>query len=408
MINKNELLERFLRYVKVWTTSDSLQADSGKCPSTTNQFDLAQILEKELKQLGFQGVTVNDKCFVYGFLPSDEGYENKPSVMFLSHLDTSEDVSGKDVEPIVWKEFVDDKIILPSGHFISGAELKSAIENHETIITSNGETLLGADDKAGIAAIMTASDYLQSHPEIKHGKIEVVFSPDEETGHSMDNVPLEMISSKSAYTVDGGHIGEIEIECFNAYKSLITFFGNAVHTGLGRGKLVNAVTMAGSFLSNLPRHEAPETTDGYEGFFAPMGVEGSMEKAEITVLLRDFTDSGMELKKRQIEALANVTALNFGGKVEVKHVFQYANMKSEMDKNPKVVIDLINACKEAGVAPRIVPIRGGTDGSRLTQSGIPTPNIFTGGHNYHSRTEWCSLEQMEKAAEVIVNIVKAK
>ena len=161
-------------------------------------------------------------------------------------------------------------------------------------------------------------------------------------------------------------------------------------------------------MSNLPRHEAPETTDGYEGFFAPMGVEGSMEKAEITVLLRDFTESGMELKKRQIEALANVTALNFGGKVEVKHVFQYANMKPEMDKNPRVVIDLINACKEAGVAPRIVPIRGGTDGSRLTQNGIPTPNIFTGGHNYHSRTEWCSLEQMEKAAEVIVNIVKAK
>lgn len=405
-INKDELLERFLRYVKVWTTSDSEVADKGKCPSTNRQFDLAEILEDEMKQVGFQGVNINNDCFVYGYIPASEGMEDKDPVLLMAHMDTAEDVSGENIQPMVWREFVDDKLILPYGNFITGKDIKAAIENKETIITSDGSTLLGADDKAGVAAIMSAIDFLQKNKDIKHRKIEVVFSPDEETGHSMDHVPLDMITSKSAYTVDGGHIGELEIECFNAWKSEITFIGNAIHTGNGRPGLVNAVTMAGNFVSNLPKHEAPETTDGYQGFYAPMSIEGSMERAQVTVFLRDFDKQNMEFRKRIIEALANSTALSFGGKVEINHKFQYANMKEKMDQNPRVVINLIEAYQEAGVQPRIVPIRGGTDGSRLTEMGIPTPNIFTGGHNYHSRSEWCSLEQMQKAAEVLVKLVQ--
>ncbi|MBR4267200.1 MAG: peptidase T [Bacteroidales bacterium] len=404
LVNNNELLERFLKYVKIWTTSDSEVADKGKCPSTTRQFDLAEILEEEMKQLGLKDVKITDTCFIYGYLPASEGFEDKDSILLMSHIDTAEDVSGENIHPLVWKEYVDDKLILPNGLFIEGRELKEAIANKETIITSDGTTLLGADDKAGIAAIITAIDILNKHPEIKHPKIEVMFSPDEETGHSMDHVPLDMIKSKSAYTVDGGHIGELEIECFNAWKSEITFTGNAIHTGSGRPNLVNAVTMAARFVTNLPLQEAPETTDGYQGFYAPMGIEGSMESAKVTVFLRDFNAEEMEYRKKLIEILANSTALSFHGKAQVEHKFQYANMKGKMDENPRVVIRLINAYKKADVQPRIVPIRGGTDGSRLTEMGIPTPNIFTGGHNYHSRKEWCSLQQMSKAAEVLVNL----
>ncbi len=403
-INNDELLERFLKYVKVWTTSDSEVADKGRCPSTTRQFDLAEILENELQQLGLQDIKITDTCFVYGNLPASEGLENNDAILLMSHLDTAEDVSGENIKPIVWNEFVDDKLILPTGVIITGRELKEAINNKETIITSDGSTLLGADDKAGIAAIITAIDYLQKHKEIKHPKIEVIFSPDEETGHSMDHVPMDLITSKSAYTVDGGHIGELEIECFNAWKSEITFTGNAIHTGSGRPNLVNAVTMASNFVANLPRQEAPETTDGYAGFFAPMGIEGNMETAKVTVFLRDFDKNEIEYRKKLIEILASSISLSFRGKVEVKHHFQYANMKEKMDQHPQVVIRLINAYKKAEVQPRIVPIRGGTDGSRLTEMGIPTPNIFTGGHNYHSRKEWCSLQQMSKAAEILVNL----
>jgi len=405
MIDKDELLERFLHYVKVWTTSNSDVADSGKTPSTSNQFDLAEMLEQEMRQLGMKDVSVNDNCFVYGVLPASEGLESQDPVLLMAHLDTAEDVSGKDVNPIVWRNYVDNKLILPSGHFIEGADIRSAIQNNEVVVSSDGNTLLGADDKAGIAAIMTAIGYLKKNPEVRHRKIEVMFSPDEETGHGMDKVPLETLTSKAAYTVDGGHIGELEIECFNAWKSEVIFHGKAIHTGTGRQGLVNAVTMASNFVCNLPRQESPETTDGYQGFFAPMSIEGSLDSARVVVFLRDFSKESMEFRKKVLEALANSTALSFGGRVEVKHTFQYANMREKLDENPKVVLNLIEAYKEAGVAPRIVPIRGGTDGSRLTEMGIPTPNIFTGGHNMHSCIEWCSVNQMAKASEILVNLV---
>ncbi len=405
-INSNDLLERFVRYVKIHTTSDSEVADQGKCPSTNRQFDLAEVLEAEMKDLGFQEVAINNDCFVYGVVPASPKFENEESVLLMAHLDTAEDVSGENVNPVIWKDLEGDRITLANGLLIAGADIKSAIQNHETVITTDGNTLLGADDKAGISAIMSAVAYLKDHPEIEHRKIEVIFSPDEETGHSMDHVPLDTIKSKFAYTVDGGHIGELEIECFNAWKSEVTFYGNAIHTGSGRPNLVNAVTMASSFVNNLPRQQAPETTDGYQGFFAPMSIEGSMEKAKVVVFLRDFDAQNMEYRKKLIDILKDSTALSFGGRAEAKHTFQYANMRGKLDECPRVVINLIEAYKDSGVAPKIVPIRGGTDGSRLTEMGIPTPNIFTGGHNYHSRTEWLSLDQMQKACEVLVNLVR--
>ena len=248
--------------------------------------------------------------------------------------------------------------------------------------------------------------YILLHPEIQHGPIEVLFSPDEETGHGMDNVPLGLVKSKCAYTVDGGHIGELETECFNAYKTDVVFTGLSKHTGSARPDMVNAVTMASYFTSNLPRQEAPETTDGYQGFYAPMEINASIEKSTVSLILRDFTTDGMERRKAFVDSLASVTALAFGGKAEVTHKMQYLNMKSVLDKKPLVVQNLVQAYKKAGVEPVFSPIRGGTDGSRLCELGIPTPNIFTGGHAYHSRYEWASLSQMAKATDVLVKLIQ--
>lgn len=402
---KNELLNRFIKYVKIHSTSDSNNADNGIQPSTERQFDFAKILEAEMKEIGLQNVQITEHCYVYGNLPATKGFENIEPIAILAHIDTVEEVSGENVNPIIHENLTSQKIVLPTGYEISDCDLVEAIKNHETIITSDGNTLLGADDKAGVAEIMTAISKIIKE-NIPHKKIEVIFSPDEETGHGMDNVPLNLIESKAAYTVDGGHIGELETECFNAYKSEITFTGKSKHTGNARPDMVNAITMAAQFLTNLPKHESPETTDGKMGFFAPMTVEGTIEQAKVCVFLRDFDKETMENRKNLIENLAKVTAQCFSGKVEVVHTFQYENMKEKMDEHPEVVQNLVNAYKKANVEPIFVPIRGGTDGSRLTEMDIPTPNIFTGGHNYHSRIEWASLEQMMKATEILVNLIE--
>ena len=403
----SSLFERFLRYVQVWTTSDSVSADKGNQPSTKNQFGLAKILEAELKTLDLKDVQITDHCYVYGRLAASNGCEKIEPFCLLAHIDTVEEVSGKDVKPQVHKNYSGEDIILKSGDVLSAqkdSSLTQSAKNHETIITSDGTTLLGADDKAGIAEIMTTLEYFAKNPQARHGEIEVCFSPDEETGHGMDNVPLNLIKSKYAYTVDGGHIAELETECFNAFKSEVVFTGVSVHTGTARGLLVNAITMASNFVTNLPRQEAPETTSGYEGFYAPMAIEGSIESAKVVIFLRDFDSANMKKRKNLIETLANATATAFGGKAEVCHTQQYLNMKDGFKNRPDVIEKLVSAYKKAGVVPVFTPIRGGTNGSRLTEMGIPCPNIFTGGHNYHSRTEWASLEQMEKTVEILINL----
>lgn len=380
---KNALLERFLRYVQVWTTSDSSRADDGYQPSTDRQFIFASMLKKELEDLGLSDVSVTDKCYVYARLPASKGAKSEP-LCLLAHLDTVEECSGQNVKPVLTKK------------------------DGDTIISTDGTTLLGADDKAGIAEIMETLAFFKANPAAEHGEIEICFSPDEETGHGMDNVPLNLIKSRQAYTVDGGNCGEIETECFNAFKTEVTFYGVSSHTGTARGKMVNAAVMAANFVASLPRHQAPETTEGFEGFFAPMEISGTIETAKVTVFLRDFTEKGMQERKLLAETLAKTVAQSFGGKVEVKHTFQYANMKEKLKNSPQTVERLVEACRASGIEPVFPPIRGGTDGSKLTEKGIPTPNIFTGGHDFHSRSEWASLNEMCKALEVLIRLCSAQ
>ncbi len=390
---KSALLERFLKYVKVWTESDGVAADKGVFPSTSRQFDLAHILEGELRELGLENVQVTDDCYVYGFMPSSGVLEHAsvvpepvegPSapILLLAHMDTVDEVSGKDVKPVLTEKYGD------------------------TIIHSDGTTLLGGDDKAGLSAIMECLEYLTEHPELPHGPVEVLFSPDEETGHGMDKVPLKLIKSKCAYTVDGGDEGELESECFNAWSAVVEFTGKACHTGDAKKLgMINAGLMAGAYVSLLPDDMLPETTEGYEGFIALMEMNATIEKATAQFLLRAFNIEEIEKEKKILEENARAIEKKYGGKVELSFRQQYLNMKGELDKHPEVVARLEKAYEAAGVQIIRKPIRGGTDGSRLTEMGIPTPNIFTGGHEFHSRNEWVSLNSMCKSADVLINLL---
>ena len=406
-MKKTNLLERFLKYVKTWTESNSENADKGIQPSSPMQAEFAKELETELKSLGITDIFVSEQSYVCARIPPSKGYENCPSIGFLAHMDTVEEVTGKNVNPQIFENY--DGSILNIGN---GIVLDPATDNQlaestgQTIITTDGTTLLGADDKAGIAAIMTAAETIIKE-NIPHGQIEIIFSPDEETGHGMDNVPFNWIQSKQCYTLDGGHIGELESECFTAYKSELTFTGISTHTGTARPNMVNSITMLSAFVNFLPQTESPETTDGYQGFYAPMQISGGIEQSHLTIFIRDFTMEKMQNRLKNIEIFAKAIESKFpGGKVDVKHTQQYLNMKDKLDENPLVVEKLVQAVKNLGITPVFSPIRGGTDGSRLTEMGIPTPNIFTGGHNFHSRKEWASLEQMEAASKTIIELTK--
>lgn len=403
---QKKLLNRFLKYTKIWTTSDSANADAQIFPSTENQQIFAQNLKEELSSLGLENVQVTEKSYVYAILKATEGFENSPSFCLLSHLDTSEEVSGKNVNPQVFENYDGSLISLENISIDSSGdeELSKIANTGDTLIMTDGTTLLGADDKAGVAEIITAVEFLIQN-KIPHGDIEILFSPDEETGHGMDFVPLNLLKSKHAYTVDGGSQGELETECFNASSATVTFFGKSTHTGTARKqKMINAVMMASKFLENLPHTEFPETTDGYEGFFAPIEISGSVEKAQVYILLRDFEESGIEKRIFQIKKIAESVEFATGGKVSVQIKEQYKNMKNALEKSPETVELLKKAYENAGITPDFIPIRGGTDGSRLSEMGIPTPNIFTGGHNFHSRFEWASLNQMTQAVNVLINL----
>ena len=395
---QDKMLERFCRYVKIWSESDGKKADEGVFPSTERQWDFAKILVKELRNLGTRNVYLTDFCYVVAKIDSniEDAEERKkyPTILLMAHLDTVDEVSGKDVKPV---------ITMPS-------EAESPTKMADTIIHSDGTTLLGADDKAGVTAIMCALDYLQRHYEdIPHGPIEVMFSPDEETGHGMDKVPLNILKADFAITVDGGDEGELESECFNAYSANVEFTGKACHTGTAKkDKMVNAVSLASTFVTSLPRDCAPETTEKYEGFIAPMEIKGTIESAGIELLLRAFNMDEIEKQKKIIQELADKAVEKLGGSVKVSFKEQYLNMKEKLNEHPEILEKLRKAYNESGVEVREQPIRGGTDGSRLTQLGIPTPNIFTGGHEFHSRNEWCSLNQMSKAADVIINLLSQR
>jgi len=406
-----KLLSRFTGYAETYTQSNSDLTDSGVFPSTPQQKDFAAKLETELKSLGIEKVILTKDFYVYAFIPASQGMEKEKPVCLISHMDTSEETSGLNVKPRIIENY-DGKIIsYPKGNFVLNPSedkyLAKAAENRETIITSDGSTLLGADDKAGIAEIITATEYILNHKELKHGPFELLFSPDEETGHGMDKVPLELIKSKSAYTVDGGDLGELESECFNAFSAEVSFTGKACHTGTAKaGKMVNAVQVMSQFITSLPHTMKPETTEGYEPFIAPLEVKSSIEKAEAYLLLRAFNMEEIEQEKKIIKNLAKALADSSGAGVKVKFRQQYLNMKEKIDADKTGVLKrLEEAYKVCGVNIVDSPIRGGTDGSRLTEMGIPTPNIFTGGHNFHSRTEWASLNQMAKTTDILIRLL---
>jgi tripeptide aminopeptidase len=401
----DRVLPRFLTYVRYWTTSDRHLAAT---PSSEGQWELARALQMELRSLGIADIELTDHCYLIARIPATSGRENAPPIGLLAHLDTSSDVSGKDVKPLVTKDYDGKPIALTEGRTLDPEE-NDTLSDHigDTIITSDGTTLLGADDKAGLAEIMGAVDYLLSHPELPHGPLEIVFTPDEETGKGLPEFPLERIRSIACYTMDGGPAGELEAECFTAYKADVEFTGKVIHVGYARGKLANAALMAATFAAMLPRSESPESTDGYYGYYGLTEIKGDMEKASIELLLRDFEQEGMERRIASLEAFARATEAQFpGGKIEVKTQLQYLNMKRKIAVQPRVVELLRRAAETVGVEPYLKPIRGGTDGSRLTELGIPTPNVFAGGRNFHSRTEWIPLSDMVAATRTIIELVR--
>ena len=397
---ENKLLDRFCRYVKIWSESDGKAADNGVFPSTERQWDIAKILVKELRNLGTRNVYLTDFCYVVAKIDSNivdpEERKKYPTILLMAHMDTVDEVTGENVKPVI--------------SMLSAAE--SPTKQDDTIVRSDGTTLLGADDKAGVSAIMTAVEYLMNHYEdenLKHGPIEVMFSPDEETGHGMDKVPLNILKADFAVTVDGGDEGELESECFNAWACTVRFTGKACHTGDAKAnKMVNAVTLAGEFAAALPHDMAPETTEGFEGFIAPMEINGTIESSTVDMLLRSFNIEEIEKEKESIKSAAEKITAQFGGTYELEFRQQYLNMKEKLDEHPEILERLEKAYEDTGVKVIKKPIRGGTDGSRLTELGIPTPNIFTGAHEFHSRNEWLSLNQCAKAADVLINLLTQK
>ena len=398
-------LPRFLKYARIWTTSCRNNPDT---PSTPGQWDLAKALTEELRGLGIEDVTLTDHCYVVAKLPASPGREDCPTIGFLAHMDTSDEVSGKDVVPCVKESYDGNPIDLGGGLRLDPAtDPDLAGHKGKAIIHTDGVTLLGADDKAGITAIMGASEYLLSHPDIERGPIEIIFSPDEETGKGLPEFPLNDIQAKFCYTLDGGPLGELEWECFNAWRAEINFTGISMHLGHARGCMVNAALMASVFASMLPRNESPEATDGYFGYYCPLSIQGNTESAALEVFIRDFDKSEGERRIAALDYFARTVEAQFpGGKAEVSSKIQYCNMKEKIGEQPGVLDKLRAAYTRAGVNICEKPIRGGTDGSRLTEMGIPTPNIFTGGRNFHSRLEWLSVPEMAAACRVVTELVK--
>ncbi len=399
------MLDRFLRYTEMDTQSDRHIED---IPSTPTQWNLARLLERELKALGIGDVSLDDHCYLIARIPATKGMGKKPRIALMAHIDTASDVPGSNVRPKVLRNYDGKTVELSPGITLDPSDYPDlAAHSGDTIVATDGKTLLGADDKAGVAEIMTTIEWLAAHPEAEHGPIDIYFTPDEETGKGMNLFPLAKAKSVACYTVDGGKSAEIEAECFTAYSVRAEFSGKVIHIGSARGKLANATAMACYFVNLLPRSESPEATDGWYGYYCPIEISGSMEHAVVDVYLRDFSTEGMQKRIKAVESFAQTVEAQFPlGKVGLTVKKQYLNMKEELDKNPDVLSKLVIAIRKAGAEPEMKPIRGGTDGSRLTEMGIPTPNIFTGGYNYHSRHEWASVGEMSLAVRTLVELLR--
>jgi len=404
------IIDRFISYVTIDTESD---ASSDTTPSTAKQWDLANKLAEELKAIGMADVTIDKHSYVMATLPSNVDHE-VPVIGFVSHFDTTPDFTGANVKPQIVPNYDGGDIVLNKelNIVLSPSYFKDMLQyKGQTLITTDGTTLLGADDKAGITEIVTAMEYMIQHPEIKHGKIRVCFTPDEEIGRGADLFDVEKFGAEWAYTMDGSQIGELEYENFNAAAAKITFKGISVHPGYAKGKMINSMLLANKFISNLPKEEVPEKTKGYEGFFHVVGLSGSIEETTLNVIIRDHDRKKFEKRKKLIGKIADKInrkfEKQFGGDVAIAEVKDYYYNMKEMVEPVMHIVDIAEkAMRELGIEPLIKPIRGGTDGSRLSYMGLPCPNIFAGGHNFHGKYEYVPVESMQRAVEVIVKIAE--
>jgi tripeptide aminopeptidase len=404
MIVLERIVERFSKYVKYDTQSSM---DTKITPSTPGQKVLGAALAKELEQIGMKDVSFDEKGYIMASLPSNLDYK-VPTLGLIAHMDTALDASGKDVNPQMVENYDGGDIVLKNGLVLSPVEypvLKNYTGND--IITTDGTTLLGADNKAGIAEIITAVEHLINHPEIKHGNIRIAFTPDEEIGEGADHFDVEKFNADFAYTIDGGEIGEIEMENFNAAHAKINIYGKSIHTGTAKNKLVNSITLASELMAMLPAGEKPEYTEQYEGFFHVNDIRGKVEQTYLYMIIRDHDKAKFETRKKLILDIVGFLNEKYGeGTVVMELSDQYFNMREHIEPVMYIVDMAKQAMKEVGIEPKQRAIRGGTDGARLTYKGLPTPNIFTGGHNFHGRLEYIPVQSMQKAVEVILKIVE--
>lgn len=398
-----ELKERFLKYVAVDTQSAE---ESETFPSTQKQWTLLNMLVEEMKALGLTEVSIDKYGYAMGTIPASEGCENAPVIGFLAHVDTSPDMSGENVRPRIIENYDGGNIVLNNALTMrveEFPELKNFIGH--TLIHTDGTTLLGADDKAGVAEIMSAAEYLMSHPEVRHGKIRIGFTPDEEIGRGVDFFDVKAFGADFAYTMDGGYEGELEYENFNAASAKIQINGRNVHPGYAKGKMINAIEVACELDSMIPAQERPQYTEGYEGFYHCVGINGTVEQANISYIIRDHDAERFERRKVWMWSVVDMLKKKYGEQVLTLTLKdQYYNMRKMVEPHPQVIDKALEAMRMADVKPLVRPIRGGTDGARLSFMGLPCPNIFAGGMNFHGKFEYCSLDSMEKAMRVIINL----
>lgn len=400
-----ELKERFLKYVAFDTESNP---ESETYPSTEKQLVLLKYLKEEMAELGLTEIEMDANGYVMGTIPASPGYEDRPVIGFIAHVDTSPDMTGANIKPQIVENYdgkdirLNEQVVMTVANF---PEL-SFYKGH-TLITTDGTTLLGADDKAGVAEIMTAAEYLMQHPEVKHGKIRIGFTPDEEIGRGVDFFHVEQFGAKFAYTVDGGFEGELEYENFNAASAKVEIQGQNIHPGYAKDKMINALQLVNELNNMLPPCQRPEHTDGYEGFYHLVGIRGEVEKAYSEYIIRDHSREKFEAKKRFMESVVALMNEKYGPNV-VKLTLkdQYYNMREMVEPYPELVNKAFQAMMNAGVKPIVRPIRGGTDGARLSYMGLPCPNLFTGAMNFHGKYEYCSLNTMHKAMQTILNLIQ--
>lgn len=400
------ILERFLKYAAIHSTSDD---STGVVPSTPQQMEFAKIMAEELKAIGMQEVELDSNGYLMATLPANTD-KKLPTVGFIAHLDTSPDFSGENVQPRIVDNYLGDDILLNKKENIvlSPKQFPELLlYKGQSLIVTNGLTLLGADDKAGIAAIMEAMEFFIKNPEVKHGKIRVAFNPDEEIGLGAHNFDVEKFGCDFAYTIDGGEIGELEYENFNAAGAKVTINGTNVHPGYAKNKMKNSTKIAAKLISMIPHHESPEMTEGYEGFYHLNSIQGDVETTTLSLIIRDHDRKKFEQRKEKMQDWVDQINKEFGeGTAVLDMKDQYYNMREKVEPVMHIIDIAAEAMKQAGVQPKIKPIRGGTDGAQLSFKGLPCPNIFAGGHNFHGKFEFLPIRSLEKSAEVVKNIVK--